>query len=92
MPVHDIPSWLVAALSALVGCAATWASFKALVKYRIDQLEKSRDDLEDEVETLKTYLHVIDKQFSIGLAVQATADEITAKMRHALPPHDKRRR
>lgn len=58
--MHDVPSWAVAAVSILIGSATTWASFKALVTWRlaaverrVDKLEKHRErDVERELDQL----------------------------------------
>lgn len=79
--MHDVPSWAVAALSAVITGAAVWGAFRALVNHRLDWLELRVAKLEQGEERDRRYLHEIDKQ----LAVVEAADEITAKIRR-LPP------
>lgn len=81
--MHDVPSWAVAALSAVITGAAVWGAFRALVNHRLNWLELRLAKLEEREERDQRYLHEIDKQLAvIGVA---SADETTAKIRR-LPP------
>lgn len=86
--MHDVPSWVVAGLSALISAAAVWGAFRALVQRRLDDLERLVEKLEKRDERHSRYLHTLDKELAVGIAVQARTDEITAKMRRALPPRE----
>lgn len=81
--MHEVPSWAVAALSSLIAGAAVWGAFRALVNHRLDWLEVRVAKLEEGATRDRQYLHELDKQ----MAVVASADEITAKIRR-LPGGD----
>lgn len=81
--MHEIPSWVVAGLSSVLAGAAVWGAFRALVNHRLDWLERRVLKLEEGEDRDRRYLHELDKH----MAVVATADEITAKIRR-LPGGD----
>jgi hypothetical protein len=82
--VHDIPSWVVAGLSAVITGAAVWGAFRAVVMHRLGALERRLDVLDEERREELRALHELDKH----IAVISGVDEITARIRR-LPEGDK---